>query len=176
MEMNDADAYYNLACKYRSGLCGLPQDISKALELWHRAGELGSSTAYNNIGAAYYNGIRGVEIDDKKSRHYFELAAMAGDVDARFNLGLSEMNAGNMDRALKHFMISSRSGDDDSLKRIKQLFMDGHATKDDYAKALRFHQAYLDEIKSDQRDKAAAFSDEYKYYGPRVNFLGDGHA
>ena len=29
-----------------------------------------------------------------------------------------------------------------------------------YAKALRPYQAYLDEIKSDQRDEAAAFDDK----------------
>ena len=34
------------------------------------------------------------------------------------------------------------------------------------AKALRSrsHQAYLDEVRSDQRDVAAAFSGEYQYY------------
>ena len=32
----------------------------------------------------------------------------------------------------------------------------GHATKDDYAEALQSYQAYLDEVKSDQRDQAAA--------------------
>ena len=46
---------------------------------------------------------------------------------------------------------------------IRQLYMNGHATKDDYAKALRAQQAYLDEIKSDQRDKAIASSERYKY-------------
>ena len=42
--------------------------------------------------------------------------------------------------------------------------MNGHATKEDYAKALRVYQAYLVEIKSAQRDEAAAYSHEYKYY------------
>ena len=37
-------------------------------------------------------------------------------------------------------------------------------TKDDYLKALRSYQAHLDEIKSVQRDEAAAFKDEWKYY------------
>ena len=45
-----------------------------------------------------------------------------------------------------------------------QLSVDGHATKYDYAKALKSYQAYLSEVRSDQRDKAAAFSDRYKYY------------
>jgi hypothetical protein len=39
----------------------------------------------------------------------------------------------------------------------------GLTTKDQYAKALRQYQTYLDEVKSDQRDKAVAHSDRYKY-------------
>jgi len=61
-------------------------------------------------------------------------------------------------------MIAVGSGDDDSLRNIKQLYLDGHVAKDDYAKALRAYQAYLDEIRSDQRDQAAAFREDFKYY------------
>ena len=43
--------------------------------------------------------------------------------------------------------------------------MNRYATRDDYEKALKDYQAYLVEIKSDDRDKAAAYDDEYKYYG-----------
>jgi len=42
--------------------------------------------------------------------------------------------------------------------------MDGHVAKDHYTNALRSYQAYLNEIKSDQRNKAAAFDAKYKYY------------
>ena len=61
-------------------------------------------------------------------------------------------------------MIAVEGGDHDSLKMIQQMYKDGDATKDDYAKALQAYQAYLDEIKSDDRDEAAAYSDRYKYY------------
>ena len=47
---------------------------------------------------------------------------------------------------------------------IQQLYKLGHATKDDYSKALQAYQKYLDEIRSEQRDKAAAANDKYKYY------------
>ena len=66
-------------------------------------------------------------------------------------------------RALKHFMIAAGDGSELSLKQIKQLFMKGHATKKDYAKALRYHQAYLDEVRSDQRDAAAASDENNRY-------------
>jgi len=83
-------------------------------------------------------------------------------------LGAKEYNAGNYDNALKHFMIAVRGGHTRSVKVIQQLYMNGHATKDHYTNALQSHQAYLDEIKSDQRDKAAACNDEYKYYGSSI--------
>jgi len=145
------------------GIRGFPQDHTKALEYWHRAGELGIAKAYVNIGYAYQYG-EGVEVDEKKAIHYYELAAMAGDADARHNLGLEEERVGNMERALNHHMIAVRAGDSDSLKEIQELYSKGHATKEDYTKALQSYQKYLMDIKSDQRDKAAAFSEDYRYY------------
>jgi len=162
-EVGDVMAIYNLACDYRDGTCGYPQDYTKALELYHRAAELGSATANSSIGSVYYYG-EGVEIDLKKAFHYYEVAAIGGNVKARFNLGNHEASAGDMERALKHHMIAARGGYADSLKRIKQMYTNGHATKDDYTKALQSYQAYLGEIKSDARDAAAALSDELRYY------------
>jgi len=90
---------------------------------------------------------------------------MMGDVVARHNLGNIEKKAGNIDRALKHYMIAVRSGYAKSLEKIKELYSNGDdATKEDYTTALRLYQAYLGEIKSDQRDKAATADDQYRYY------------
>ena len=44
------------------------------------------------------------------------------------------------------------------------MFKTGVATKDDYTQALRAYQAYLGEIKSVQRNEAAAADEEFKYY------------
>ena len=163
MELGDADAIHNLACCYADGKYGLPQDYAKALELWQQAGELGDATSYYCIGCAYDLGY-GVERDEKKANHYYELGAIGGDVYARHNLGISEGRAGNMERALKHFMIAAGFGYKGSLKKIKDMFMNGDATKDNYAKALQVYQANLVEIKSPQRNEAATFHDNYKYY------------
>ena len=100
----------------------------------------------------------------KKALHYFVLAAIEGDVDARNNLGVSEKRAGNTNKAIKHWTIAARGGDTNSLQNIKLLFTNGLATKDDYTKALQAYQIYLSEIRSEQRDKAAAARDDYKYY------------
>ena len=43
-------------------------------------------------------------------------------------------------------------------------YSNGQATKDDYMRALQLYQTYLGEIKSDQRDKAVAADEKYRYY------------
>ena len=163
VEAGDAVAMYHIGVYYRDGIDGFPQNYNKALELWHRAGELGEAKAYTNIGFAYKYG-KGVEVDEKKAKHYYELAAMQGNEVARHNLGSMEACSDNMDRALKHYMMAVMGGYAESLKCIKDLFSRGYATKDDYTKALQLYQAYLGEIKSDQRDKAAAADEDYRYY------------
>ena len=116
-----------------------------------------------SLGIAYMTGV-GTQKDEKKARYYFELAAIGGDVQARHNLGFVEYEAGNVDRALRHYLIAVEDGFKKSLENTKVLFMEGYATKPDYAKALRLYQAYLDDIKSEQRDEAAAFKADWNYY------------
>ena len=53
-------------------------------------------------------------------------------------------------------MISAAAGYDDSLDAIRRCFMDGHASKDDFEKALRAHKEAKDEMTSLQRQAAAA--------------------
>ena len=111
--------------------------------------------------AFHYDNGRGVEVDKKKAKHYYELAAMNGNVKARHNLGCDEVDAVNYHRAIKHFLLSARAGDKESLDQVKEGFMDGIVTKDEYANTLRVHQKIQDEMKSNARDKARAnqFSD-----------------
>ena len=163
MEMNDAQAMYNLGTKYRHGLYGLSRDMAKAIELWHRAGKLGCASAYHNIGCSYESGD-GAEMNMKQAKHYYELAAIQGHTGARHNLGGMEGHEGDMDRALKHYMIAAHDGDTDSMEAITNLFKLGIVRKSDYAAALKLYQTAVDEIKSDLRDEYAAFSGLQKYY------------
>ena len=68
-----------------------------------------------------------------------------------------------MDRAIKHYMIAIESGWSGSLAVIRSLHLIGHATKEDYSKALRSYQEYLNEVKSAQRDEAAAAYEDCKF-------------
>ena len=105
-----------------------------------------------------------MERDTKKAIRYYELAAMRGNVIARHNRGYNESRAGNMERAIKHHMIAVRGGISESLKSIKLLYKNGNATKDDYTTVLQLYQEYLGEIKSKQRDDAAAADNRYRYH------------
>ena len=87
-------------------------------------------------------------MDKQKAQHYYELAAMNGDGKARYALGCLEERAGDYHRANKHFILSARAGDKLSLDAVKDGFMDGIVTKDEYANILRAYQQRHDEMKS----------------------------
>jgi len=163
MEVGDALAIYSHGCDYYAGTCGVAQDYAKAFELHLSASDLGYAAAHHSVGFSYHTG-RGVEVDKKKAMYYWNLAAREGDTSSRHNLGNTEVQAGNVNRALKHFMIAVRDGNAKSLEETKRLYTNGYATKDKYTKALRLYQSYLSEIKSIQRDEAAAYDDKNRYY------------
>ena len=152
MEADNAYAFFVLGVYHEIGDMGVPQDMTKANELWLRAGELGCADAYFNLGVAYDNGS-GVAVDKKKAKHLYELAAMKGSVLARHNLGCVEVD---FQRAMKHFVLAARAGDKNSLDIVQFGFRVKYVTKDEYANTLRAYQKIRDEMKSDMRDKARA--------------------
>ena len=156
IEKGNADAINNFASCYVSGTYGMSQNWAKANELYLKAGELGSAEAYSNLGNSYYHG-RGVEIDKKKATHFFELGAMMGYVSSRNKLGAIEDIAGNHNRAMKHFILSSNAGDKISLDIVQAGFRGGIVTKGEYESTLRAFHERQTETKSDARNAAADF-------------------
>ena len=155
IDKGNAEAFHQLAGYYAAGTNGMPQNYQKANELYLKAGELGCADGYHNLGILYSTG-RGVGIDKKKAKHYFELAAMAGDLSARHNLAGVEAEAGNYQRSMKHSILAAKAGYEESMDQVKQCYIRGFVTKDEYANTLRAYQKSLDEMKSDERDKAAS--------------------
>jgi len=154
IDNGNAGACVLLASYYTQGLRGLPRDYQSANELWLKAGELGRGDAYYNLGANYDFGW-GVARDRNKVKYYFELAALNGDKDARHAVGILEGRDGNNKRAMKHLILAARAGNESSLHCVKEGFMNGLVTKDDYANTLRLCHERQDKIKSEERDKAA---------------------
>ena len=153
VEKNDPEATSFLGEYYCYGLYGLQSDMHKATKLWEEASELGSTTALDNLGDSYFTG-RGVQNNWAKAAEYYAKAAMQGSVLARNNLGVIEGNRWNHDRAVRHYLISAKMGLNDSVEGIKDMFMRGLATKEQYARALQGYQDAVEEMKSPERDEA----------------------
>jgi hypothetical protein len=128
-------------------------DLAKALEYYAKAAELGDLGAHAFLGFLYDDGD-GVEKDKKKAVHHFEQAAIGGHPAARGLLGFLELENGRFERAAKHFIIAANLGDEKSLDEVKDLFVKGIVSKEDYAATLRAHQAAVDATKSAEREKA----------------------
>ena len=62
---------------------------------------------------------------------------------------------------LRHFLISAKMGYTSSLEMIKRQFKVGHATKSQYAEALKCYQNAMEEMKSPEREEAKFFVDRY---------------
>ncbi len=151
VKVNDPDAMNEMGNK-----CEREGDFEKAFEYWTNAAELGNIAAHFNLAGLYYEG-RGIEKDMKKAVYHLEEAAIGGHPTARYNLGCCEEDSGRVDRAFKHWIIAAKLGYDDALDLVKEGFVDGIVKKEDYAAALRGHQAAVDATKSKQRDVANTF-------------------
>ncbi|EJK55281.1 hypothetical protein THAOC_24999 [Thalassiosira oceanica] len=149
----DAEAINHLGNQYFHGVHGLARDATRAIELWTEAAELGSADAHFDLGDTYYKGDGAREDKPRGVRHWQE-AAMKGHVLSRHMLGYAEFNEENHELAVQHWMISAKLGDEKSLNAIKVMFMEGEATKAQYAEALRGYGDAAEEMKSHQREKA----------------------
>ncbi|EJK70939.1 hypothetical protein THAOC_07664 [Thalassiosira oceanica] len=149
----DPEAIAYLGDSYYYGDLILEKDLSRAIELWTEAAELGSSGARYQLGVVYYNGI-GAEEDKPRGIRHWQQAAMKGDMESRHKLGSVEGKTGNYELAVQHWMISATLGYQDSLNDIKEMFKEGHATKEQYAEALLGYRDAVEETKSPQREEA----------------------
>jgi hypothetical protein len=131
------------------------EEYISAFEYWTKAAELGDTEAHYQLSCLYQKG-EGVEMNKKKELYHLEKAAIGGHPIARYNLGCVEMENCRIERAVKHYIIASNLGYDDSLKRLGQCYAMEFVQKEDYAAALRAHQAAVDATKSPQREAAEA--------------------
>ena len=154
VKKNDPDALSQVGYKHqRNG------DYVTAIKYWTKAAELGDVSAHYELSVTYLEG-QGIEKDMKKYFYHAQQAAIGGHLDARFNLGCSEALNGRFERAKKHFTIAANLGCHDSLKHVMKLCVDGHASKEDYAAALRAYQTAVEAMKSAEREEACSDATE----------------
>ena len=154
VDKGDAEAMYTLGDIYLHGsLSCVTKDIPRAIELYTKGAELGSLDAHNQLGLVYYHG-NGVEENKARGIHHWQQAAMKGHAQSRHMLGATELQKGNHQLAVQHWMISAKMGYENSLNSIKKRFKEGQATKKQYVEALFGYQDAVEEMKSPQREKA----------------------
>jgi TPR repeat protein len=147
VEANDAISMYGLAYHYYHGKLGLLQDREKAIELYTRAAELGSSKAHYNLGNFYREGG-----DIKKAKYHLEAGAVAGHELARNNLGTMEAQSGNMERAVKHWMISASAGHYKAMNALLIAFNKGLVSRNAMESTLTVYNNACAEMRSEARD------------------------
>jgi TPR repeat protein len=155
VEVNDAGAMCALALYYYRGQLGLLPDQEKAMQLYTRAVELGSSQAHFALGSIYDEGG-----DFKKAKVDYEAAAMAGHDDAIYNLGNMEMKSNKIDRALKHWMIAASAGNHKALRALITCLEIGHVgyvSRESIDSSLRAYNTSCTEMRSEARDAYIQF-------------------
>lgn len=153
-EANNAQAMCVLGLMYQDGVDGVEKDRRKAMTLLLRASELGSTLAHLKLA---------ITAKDDEYEHYLELAAKNGCPLSRYFLGNEEANRGKIDRAIMHWKLACEGGHPGALKSILRCVQRGTASRDDYRKSLQSYQQYLKDVKTTERDEAAAHSDHSKY-------------
>ena len=149
VEANDPVALYQ-----QGGRQNKKGEYQSAFEYWTKAAELGNAEAHFQLSNLYDDG-KVVEKDEGKMSYHGEEAAIAGHPLARHNLGFDEMNNGNPERAIKHYIIAATQGEDRSIKSLMKLYKKGFlVSKEDLASSLRAHKAAVDAMNSSQRKEA----------------------
>eukprot|EP00984_Skeletonema_dohrnii_P014420 scaffold6050_cov75-Skeletonema_dohrnii-CCMP3373.AAC.1 len=106
-------------------------EYDTAFEYLTKGAELGDVNAHYHLSRLYEKG-QGVEKDEKKGLYHLEEAAIAA-----ANLGL-----------------------DEAIQSLKLCYKKGKFSKDDFASALRAHQAAVNEMKSPQREEATEIAEQ----------------
>jgi len=153
------DANDPAAIRHMGGKRGREGDIDGAFEYWTKAAGLGDVGAHYQLSVVYRNGL-GVEKDKKREVYHLEEAAIGGHAGARHNLACFEWENSRHDRALQHWIVAAKLGDENSVDTLKDAYRKGYVRKEDFASALRGHQAAVNATKSPHREKAAAAAAE----------------
>jgi TPR repeat protein len=148
IEVNDADAMFELAGHYKFGSLGLQQDQERVIELMTKAAELGHSHAHFFLG----NTIHDEGGDLKKAKFHYETAVIAGHEGARHNLGLDEYNSGKKERARRHWKIAASAGEYHSMERLRKSYENGIVSRDEIDPILTAYNNSCAEMRSEARD------------------------
>jgi TPR repeat protein len=152
VEANDAASISLLANSYHHGLNGFQQDQTRAMELFTKSAELGSSKAHHQLADIYHEGGA-----LKKAKFHWEAAAMAGHEVARNTLGGLENYYGNIERAVKHWTIAASAGESNVMHELRTCFEQGVVSRESIDLILAAYNSSCAEMRSEARDAYIRF-------------------
>ena len=123
------------------------RDRERAIELYARAAELGSSQAHFQLGFIY-----DAEGNSKKEKFHYEAAAMAGHEGARYFLGGMEHKLGNSERAFKHWTIAASAGHHTAMHIMRISFKFRFVSRESIDSTLTRYNNSCAEMRSEARD------------------------
>jgi TPR repeat protein len=139
------------------GEMGLKQDKEEGLKWYHRAVEAGSGASAGILGTVYHEGDD-VDKDDDKALEYFQKAAdlIQSNIPTFTLISRFHMSIGEIEESMLNLRKAVMCGmsDDWLFEMLRNCFILGFITKDEYAYTLREHQTAYNEMESKSRERA----------------------
>ncbi|KAL9179621.1 hypothetical protein ACHAXT_008911 [Thalassiosira profunda] len=151
IEAGDAQAVHLVGMHHKEGSSYWPVSPEKALEMWFRAAKMGWMESHMVIGDAYDGGYGFLPNDMPKAKYHHALAAIHGNIMSRYNLGVIAANSGDRVLANRHWSIAAKQGNETSLDRVKEGYVEGYVSKKQYAEVLRAFSESVESMASNDR-------------------------
>lgn len=130
------DAMVDCGRIYFEGIFGVEKDIDKALEWFHKAGELGNSAALNNIGYIY-NTLE----NNNEALIWYEKAANLGDVVSMLNLSNSYRRDFNNKKKAREWLRKAESLTDTySIRKVADYYFQEDVIKTHIDRAISLYR------------------------------------
>ena len=148
MGNGDVEAKAEIACLYRDGYAGYPQDYDRAEKLFREAAESGSAFAAGQLGCMYRDGLINGEADYVKAIECLKIGADDGDSDSIVNLAYCYYNGTgvvrNLEKAFELYQKAARGNDNIALNAMGWMCEHGEGTGVDVECALDCYQKAAD--------------------------------
>ena len=121
---------------------GSPDDLAKAVELFHQAGLAGEPHALWRYGQMLMTGVGGIPIDKVKGVAWLRMAAASEVVEAQISLGdayaSGEGTPRNLQKARLWYQRATEKNSSVAMVRLAKIYLNMAETQEDYQRALEW--------------------------------------
>ena len=170
--LGDTEAMLVRGIELQRGLNGMDVDLTQAFELFVKGANAGNVECLHEVALALLQDNLGVNPDYQLGLEYLSLIAEEyKHPSANLTLGtMSETTARNNNcndhyqMAINYYINAAEYGMELACTKLRGLYRDGFATKEEFMSSLRKYQSYVATVKTDKRDEVAKATNQGKYY------------